>query len=167
MKTWSVTQSSIALSSAEAEFYAAVEATQRGIGLQTIMAELGIECSVEVWMDASAAKSFASRRGLGNMRHVETKYLWLQDAVKGKKISLRKVAGSANPADILTKYHNLEELERRGASMAITMYTTVGDKVEDENEANAVVSRNSWTNSVRGGLWRISNSIGPMRYRPT
>ena len=37
------------------------------------------------------------------MRHIQTRYLWLQDAVAGKIVSVRKIKGTDNPADDLTK----------------------------------------------------------------
>ena len=101
LKTWSTNQSSPALSSCEAEYYAVVDGASRALGMQTAAKELGItveDLSVEMATDSSGAKSFASRRGSGRIRHIEVKWLWLQQAVAAK------VAGSLNPADILTKY---------------------------------------------------------------
>ena len=54
------TQPSIALSSGEAEYSALVKAAAEGIGLQSILRDLGFETSVEVHTDSSAAKSIAS-----------------------------------------------------------------------------------------------------------
>ena len=48
--------------------------------MQTAAKELGIEVgdlSVEIATDSSGAKSFASRRGSGRIRHVEVTWLWL------------------------------------------------------------------------------------------
>ena len=41
IKTWSVTQGAVALSSAEAEFYAMIEAVIRAKGLRNLAVELG------------------------------------------------------------------------------------------------------------------------------
>ena len=43
------------------------------------------------------------RRGLGRMRHIQTRYLWIQERVGANHISISAVAGTKNPADILTK----------------------------------------------------------------
>ena len=46
------------------------------------------------------------------MRHMEVKYLWLQDVVRSGRIrKMRKVASEMNPADVLTKVHGKEKLE--------------------------------------------------------
>ena len=78
IKTWSSTQGAIALSSAEAEFYAMVEAVTRAKGLRTLAMELGfsdLSNVVHLGTDSSAAKSFVCRRGLGKMRHLEIRDL--------------------------------------------------------------------------------------------
>ena len=66
LKTWSSTHGAVALSSAEAEFYAMVEAVIRAKGLQSVASELGLKSvsgPIRVATDSNAAKSFVSRRG--------------------------------------------------------------------------------------------------------
>ena len=45
-----------------------------------------------------------ARKGMGRVRHVEVGELWIQDAVKNTVLTVNKVEGEDNPADILTKY---------------------------------------------------------------
>ena len=75
VKTWSSTQATVAQSSGEAEYYALVRAAAEGLGMQSIMRELGWDAKVRIWADSSAAKSIASRIGLGKVRHMEVKFL--------------------------------------------------------------------------------------------
>ena len=109
VKTWSSTQATVAQSSGEAEYYAMVRAAAEGIGMQSIMKEMGWDAEIRIRADSSAAKSIASRIGLGKVRHMEVKFLWLQEAVKTKKVEVRKVAGTLNPADVLTKPKSYRE----------------------------------------------------------
>ncbi len=44
------------------------------------------------------------RQGLGKLRHVDTRSLWIQQKVRDKSIELRKVRGEVNPADLFTKH---------------------------------------------------------------
>ena len=74
-------------------------------------------------MDSSAAKSIASRVGLGKVRHLKVKYFWIQDMVKTKRVQLRKVPGTENPADNLTKPKSRKEMETGG------MLTKIGAQV--------------------------------------
>ena len=89
-----------------------VEGATRGLGLKTLLKEIGIEVDISLFTDSTAAKSLGSRRGTGRIRHLETKWLWLQIEVANGKIKLEKVAGELNPADLLTKYKNAAEIEK-------------------------------------------------------
>ena len=109
VKTWSSTQASVAQSSGEAEYYAMVRAAAEALSLQSIMRDLGWESTIRVWVGSAAVKSIASRIGLGKMRHMEVKFLCLQEAVKAKRIFLKKVAGCQNPADVLTKPQGISD----------------------------------------------------------
>ena len=121
VKTWSTTQGAVALSSAEAEFYAMIEAVIRAKGVSHVMVELGFEVQreLQLYTDSSAAKSFVSRKGLGKMKHLEIRDLWLQREVSLGKVVVNKVDGKKNPADLMTKYLRKEEIEERLQLMGI------------------------------------------------
>ena len=127
VRTWSSTQSSPALSTCEAEYYAMVDGATRVLGLKAAAKELGIvveEVEVQIATDSSAAKSYASRRGAGRVRHVEVRQLWLQQAVAEGKIKLRKIDGTQNPADVLTKYRSLSESRALLAKVCVEVVET-------------------------------------------
>ena len=116
IKTWSATQGAYALSSAEAELYAMVEAATRAKGLVSLARELGfkdLSNVIQLGTDSSAAKSFVNRRGLGKMRHLEIRDLWLQKEVADGKLEVSKIAGSKNPADLMTKILTKAEVVSR------------------------------------------------------
>ena len=119
LKTWSFTQAGIAMSSAEAEYYALIEGSVRGMGLQSMMREMGLEKGLVLRTDSSAAKSYSSQRGLGRMRHIDVKDLWLQEAVCRGRIRMEEVSGKENPADIFTKVLNAKELSEGCCRMNI------------------------------------------------
>jgi hypothetical protein len=116
IKTWSATQGAYALSSAEAELYGMVEAVTRAKGLRNLAWELGfkdLSNVVQLGTDSSAAKSFVNRRGLGKMRHLEIRDLWLQKEVADGKLEVSKIAGDKNPADLMTKILGTSEVAAR------------------------------------------------------
>jgi hypothetical protein len=79
IRTWSTTQSVIAMSSGEAEYYSMVKGSSMGMGIKSIAMDLGVVMSViNAKTDASAAKGIASRKGLGKIGHIEVSQLWLQ-----------------------------------------------------------------------------------------
>lgn len=120
IKTWSSTQGAFALSSAEAEFYGMVEAVIKAKGLLTLAKELGFsELSnvVHLGTDSSAAKQFVSRQGLGKMKHLEIRDMWLQKEVRDGKVEVSKIPGEENPADLMTKILNTSDILIRLSGM--------------------------------------------------
>ena len=120
IKTWSVTQGAYALSSAEAEFYAMVEAVIRAKGLRNLAVEVRFKDSeniVHIGTDSNAAKSFVGRQGLGKMKHLEVKDLRLQKEVRDGRVEVSKILGTENPSDLGTKILNMGEITERLAGM--------------------------------------------------
>ena len=104
IKSWSSTQTTVSLSSGEAEFYGVVKAAGIGLGYQALLEDLGYKMPVRVWTDSSATMGICTRTGLGKLRHIDTNCLWIQAKVRSGAIELRKVRGEVNPADLFTKY---------------------------------------------------------------
>ena len=114
IKHWSSTQTLIALSSGEAEYYGCVRAGSHLLGISSMMQDLGINKKrLRIKTDASVAKSLASRRGLGGIRHIEVNQLWLQEKVNNSELEIEKVKGEINRADALTKYKDGESIKRQ------------------------------------------------------
>ncbi len=68
-----------------------------------MLEDWAIESEVEVLSDSSAARGHSQRRGLGKMRHIQTRFLWVQERVAEKHVRITPIPGTKNPADILTK----------------------------------------------------------------
>ena len=103
LRHWSTTQTTIALSSAEAELHGISKGAAQGIGLRSMARDLGIELSIKVLTDAAAAIGIVRRRGLGKVRHLDVTDLWLQERIRMKDLEVEKVDGKDNLADALTK----------------------------------------------------------------
>ena len=91
IKTYSQTQDTLSLSSGESEFYGIVKAATMGIGIKSLMGDLGLHVEVQGTTDPSAARSISSRRGAGRARHVEERELWVQEMVRRGELSIIKV----------------------------------------------------------------------------
>ena len=93
-----------------------VEGVTRANGMRTLAYELGfrgLKNVVKMGTDSSAAKSFVNRRGLGKMRHLEIRDLWLQEEVDKGRLEVSKVRGDQNPADLMTKVLSIKEVVDR------------------------------------------------------
>ena len=104
IKHWAKTQTTIALSSGEAELNGIGAGIAMGLGVQSICRDLGYDYKLRIHTDATAAIGIARRRGMGKIRHLDTTDLWVQEVVRSGRVELLKVLGTENPADIFTKY---------------------------------------------------------------
>ena len=53
-------------------------------------------------MDSSAAKGTITRRGSGKIKHLTTKQLWVQEALKVYGVRVGKISRVINSSDLLT-----------------------------------------------------------------
>ena len=120
-------QSVIALSSGEAEFYAATAAIARSIGLQQLLRDWGIEVSISLGMDATAGITMITRQGLGKAKHINVQYLWAQEALAPNRITLHKVKGTRNRADMFTKHLARSTIEALQTRMGYSWKTRTGE----------------------------------------
>ena len=112
IKHWSSTQTTVALSSGEAELGGICRGASHGLGLQALANDLGMKFTLEVLTDATAAIGICRRRGLGKIRHLHVADLWVQDRVRKGDFLITKVLGADNPADILTKHVGRETMRK-------------------------------------------------------
>ena len=112
IRVYSKTQSVIALSSAESEFYATCKAATEGIGVLSLMKDLGIEKKIVMEVDASAALGVIERKGIGRIRHLHTNALWIQEQQIRNVIRFRKTPGADNVADLFTKNTSRDTCEK-------------------------------------------------------
>ena len=118
LATSSRTQATQALSSAEAELYAMGMAIQDALHLQSLLQELKLTqlakpFELTVYTDSSSGKALASRLGLTRKsKHVQLRFLFVQDLVASGQLKLSKVPSERNPADVLTKYLQASTLHK-------------------------------------------------------
>ena len=110
LRTWSGTQATVALSSAEAELIAAVRGASEALAARSYLRDLGADCSLVLRLDSSAAIGITRRTGLGKVRHLDTRLLWIQERVASGDIVVVKTAGVTNPADLMTKFLSSDDV---------------------------------------------------------
>ena len=115
LKTWSRTQDSVTLSSAEAELVALSKLAAEVLGVRSMAIEWKVidrGCTCPLYTDASAALSIAKRQGAGKTRHINVRTLWLQEKAVQEILEYQKIRGEDNPADGLTKHVRQELIEK-------------------------------------------------------
>ena len=95
-KSWSKTQSTIALRSAESELIATVKGATEALGLISLAADIGMDMTARLHVDANAALGIIERRGVGRVRHLDVGTLWLQEQQLRKVLEMQKVEGLKN-----------------------------------------------------------------------
>ena len=99
-----LTQSLIALSSAESKLYALVKCVSELLGIRSALKDWCSNVGGVVKTDASAALGIIQRQGLGKVRHIGAALLYVQNLACSKDSGLWvKVPDTANPADMCTK----------------------------------------------------------------
>ena len=101
------TQGTIALSSGEAELYAIGQGTSEALFVKNLITEAKLAKSVNITVhtDPIAGKSMATRFGTSKKtKHVELRFLYVQELVAKGILRLRKIGIKVNCADVLTKY---------------------------------------------------------------
>eukprot|EP00972_Heterocapsa_arctica_P010475 1539395-Heterocapsa_arctica.AAC.1 len=85
MVSFSRTQTVVALSSGEAEWYAKVAAFVEALLIRRCLRFFGVSIGMELYGDASAARGMSKRHGVGKVKHLEVKNLWMQMYTCGKR----------------------------------------------------------------------------------
>ena len=94
------TQRTIALSSGEAETYA-YAATSGGCDAVLLKACLsylfpGEELAVKLFIDSSACRAILQRQGVGKVRHLSTRWLWMQQFCKRGVFLIHPIGNKSN-----------------------------------------------------------------------
>ena len=56
--------------------------------------------------------AIAKRKGAGKVRHINVSSLWIQERQDKEAFELRKVLGTENPADMMTKHFPRASLDK-------------------------------------------------------
>ena len=100
----SLKQTATSLSSCEAEFYAASACAGELLVLQELFKELHYKVSVRLEMDSDSARHLLQRRGPGRLKHIEIRWLSIQQWTREKRLSGSRVDTKNNTANLFTKH---------------------------------------------------------------
>jgi hypothetical protein len=106
LTTFSRTQSTIALSSCEAELGALVSGTNEILFFARLAKDVlgeSVDVRLTLYSDSKAALDNLVKQGVGRMKHISIRALYLQEITRRKIINIAKVPGVDNVSDLLTK----------------------------------------------------------------
>lgn len=99
-------QTSVALSSTEAEFVAASMATQEAVWMRQLLQDLGFPQDGPTSLmedNQSCIKFIENERASSRIKHLDVKRCFVHDMVKKKEVKLKYCPSEENDADLLTK----------------------------------------------------------------
>ena len=79
------------------------------LGYRSLLRDIGVHAKLRVWTESSATVGICGRQGLGKLRHIDTRNLWIQQKLRANKLELWKVRGEVDPAGLFTKHLSSEE----------------------------------------------------------
>ena len=150
----------ISLSSCESELHSMVSGCCDAIYIRRCL-EFLVGQAVEQWQftDNSAARQLASRQGVGRIRHLSGKLLWVQDVVMEQGVKLCQVPAQWNFSDIGTKSLQKERMSLLLCGIG-AVYVCNGEVV-GQAEWNQAEERNVSSNKLRRVMKAILFMSGP------
>ena len=83
---------------------ASLKAGAESLMLQTVLQEMGEDLGICLVGDSAASKGMLSREGVGAVKHLHVRQLWLQERVSRGELKVEQVARAWNAADTLTHH---------------------------------------------------------------
>lgn len=114
-------QKIVALSTTEADYVAVTEASEELIWLQGLLTELGFmqEKSV-LYSDNQSAIHLAKNSAFhSRTKHIGLRYHFIRSLLEDEVLTLSKIQGSENPADMLTKVVTFDKLKLCSSSVGL------------------------------------------------
>ena len=92
----------LATSSGMAEFYAGCATAEEMLMARDVLMFFGCRVGASLHVDSAAARGICRREGVGTVKSLEVRTLWLQQVVKAKTLTLKAVKSQDNCADLGT-----------------------------------------------------------------
>ncbi|KAK2366240.1 putative mitochondrial protein [Trifolium repens] len=114
-------QKIVALSTTEAEYVAVTEASKELIWLQGLLTELGfIQEKSVLHSDSQSAIHLAKNSAFhSRTKHIDLRYHFIRSLLEDEVLTLKKILGSKNPADMLTKVVTIDKLKLCSTSVGL------------------------------------------------
>lgn len=125
-----------------------------------MLEDVGWRLKPTLHMDSAAAKAVSGRVGLGKTRHIEVRNLWVAQAVRRRRLEIKKARGDQNPAGLLTRPKHLRDINILLEPASVTLERCDGGTGDASAEAGeSVIAHTMWTLSFpcmhHTHMWRV------------
>ena len=108
------------MSSGESELHPLGAVSAELIFAQAILKEIGLSFLIHARADSSTARAVPTKQGASRkMKHIHTRFLFIQDLVFRKLLTMSSVKTDVNPSDIRTKPLGRERFHRLRSVLGI------------------------------------------------
>ncbi|UYV82166.1 hypothetical protein LAZ67_21001203 [Cordylochernes scorpioides] len=119
-------QKCVALSTAEAEYYAMCEAAKEALWFTSFMEEIGVgdfkESPLKIYIDNQGAMFLAENEVVSERsKHIDIRHFFIRDLIKDGKLSFVYVPTEENPADLFTKNLKAPALQQNYTKLGLFM----------------------------------------------
>jgi hypothetical protein len=115
-------QSTVALSTTEAEYQAISEGAKEALWLKNFLTELGChpKAPIALWNDNTGAVALAhDPLHHARTKHIDIKYHFIRDLIERRIVALKYMSTEHMPADILTKCISSSTIQAHKATLGL------------------------------------------------
>ena len=153
---WSRTLAVITMSSCESELLAMCLGAQEGFLVVSLMEELGLKPEMTLHSDSQAAIDWLGKKGMGRLKHIELRQMWIQEAVRSGRMKVQFERGSDNVADLLTKVMPGLRMRNLAKKFGICYEEPLISMVEGAEAAAEPSSADMWSEFLQAHFWTVS-----------
>ena len=141
--------------------------------LWNIVVSMGYDCCFEdkiptLYSDSSAGRGMAMRSGVGKVKHIQTRFLWLQESIRTKTLKVDCIDTIMNTSDLGTKYLDkarravlmamlpliqFKGLERGGLVALVMALLPVAEA--DESQVTALDHKDDQLSGHQVSVWKL------------
>ncbi|UYV78617.1 hypothetical protein LAZ67_16002180 [Cordylochernes scorpioides] len=118
-------QKCVALSTAEAEYYAMCVAAKEALWFTSFMEEIGVdgfkESPLKIYIENQGAMFLAENKVVSERKHIDIRHFFIRDLIKDGKLSFVYVPTKENPADLFTKNLKAPALQQNYTKLGLCM----------------------------------------------
>ena len=126
------------MSSCESEFYCILRGAACALQVRELLKEIGMGVVARVLTDSDAARGVVRRTGSGRVKHLEARWLWVQECVRSGDIVIGCVDTSLNTSDLgnmlLTAKRFLELLAMMPLRLGVGLLAIGGADALDQHD---------------------------------
>ena len=115
------------------EYYAMCSTAEELLHLRTILEHFGFRVNTTLYCDSVAARGIPQRAGLGKIKALAVKTLWLQEVFRERGLQIKSIASKGRKADLGTKVLPVARLNTWQGACGVLVPGELSKHTEERN----------------------------------